>query len=54
MSQIMLLHYFEKYKSLNLCSHGGNGLLDGLLVSEELHGHHRLHVLIELVDEGNT
>ena len=30
------------------------GLLDGLLIPEELHGHHRLHVLVQLIHERNS
>ncbi len=29
------------------------GLLHGLLVPEELHGDHGLHVLVQLIHEGN-
>lgn len=37
-----------------LSSHGFHGLLDGLLVSQELHGSNRLQVLVQLVDNGDA
>jgi hypothetical protein len=37
--------FFSRQKKL------AYGLLDGLLVAEELHGDHRLHVLVQLVHE---